>query len=142
MKDVKPRDWTANDHGTWKELFDRLDHCRKHQAHPVFAKGIEALGISGGGVPDLDVVNARLQKLTGWQGVYVEGLVDGKEVILDLAERKFPVGNFIRDRRDLNYTPAPDVFHDLYGHLPFLANNSYASFFERLGHLAISGSRA
>jgi phenylalanine-4-hydroxylase len=71
--------------------------------------------------------------LTGWRGVPVVGLEDGASFFAMLARREFPVGNFIRDERDLSYTPAPDVFHDLYGHLPLLADAAYADFCWRFG---------
>lgn len=137
MQSVAPRSWTVSDRETWSMLFNRLAHCRAEQAHPIFQVGLDLLGINGAGIPDLNDVNRRLDNLTGWQGVFVEGLVDGGEFLVDLAARKFPIGNFIRDQSDLNYTPAPDIFHDLYGHLPFLANKDYARFCEELGHIAV-----
>lgn len=142
MLEVTERLWTNDDHETWHRLFERLEHCRKNQAHRLFSDGVRVLGLTADGIPDLRRVNARLYGATGWQGVFVEGLVDGRTFLLELANRKFPIGNFIRDKADINYTPAPDIFHDLYGHLPFLADKDYASFCARLGHLAITYSKS
>ncbi|MCC6625549.1 MAG: phenylalanine 4-monooxygenase [Deltaproteobacteria bacterium] len=124
------------EHETWRRLFARLDHCRREQAHPTFVDGLAALGIDGERVPDLERVNARLSALTGFRGVEVAGLEDGASFFAMLARREFPIGAFIRDARDLSYTPAPDVFHDMYGHLPLLADRAYADFCQRFGAVA------
>jgi phenylalanine-4-hydroxylase len=127
------RTFSAEEQETWRRLFARLDACRASQAHPLFAKGIETLGIEGTEIPDLAEVNRRLFAATGWRGVVVEGLEDGPSFFAMLERREFPIGNFIRDARDLSYTPAPDVFHDLYGHLPLLADADYAAFCHEFG---------
>jgi len=126
----------AHEHDTWRRLYARLDHCRAHQAHPLFAAGLDALGIAADAIPSLAAVNARLEALTGWRGVPVAGLEDGRSFFALLARREFPIGEFIRDAKDLSYTPAPDVFHDLYGHLPLLADPGYADFCHRFGVVA------
>src|SRR5262249_34675152 len=81
-------------------------------------------------------VNARLSPLTRWRGVFVVGLEDFRPFCSLLRERLFPIGNFIRSREDLNYTPAPDIVHDLYGHLPFHCDEAYADYSQRFGELA------
>ncbi|MBL8785727.1 MAG: phenylalanine 4-monooxygenase [Deltaproteobacteria bacterium] len=130
------RAFDATEHETWRRLYERLEHCRKAQAHPMFAAGLARLGIAGDGIPTLDDVNARLDALTGWRGVPVSGLEDGRSFFALLAERRFPIGAFIRDARDLSYTPAPDIFHDMYGHLPLFADPAYADFCHRFGVVA------
>lgn len=102
----------------------------------MFQDGLGQLLIAGTRIPDLNNVNELLLKRTGWRGVPVEGLVEGADFLVHLKERLFPIGNFIRDQSDLNYTPAPDIFHDLYGHLPFLANQDYGDFCQQLGVIA------
>ena len=109
---------------------------RDRQIHELFSKGLAATGIGPERIPDLVEVNRRLRERTGFEGVPVEGLEEDAPFYRALAERKFPIGNFIRDRNDLAYTPAPDVFHDLYGHLPFLADPAYADFCAELGRKA------
>lgn len=128
--------WDATAHDTWRRLYDRLDECRRTMAHPAFAEGLAQLGITGERIPDLESVNERLGLRTGWRGVPVKGLEGPVEFFAALARREFPVGDFIRSAEDLNYTPAPDVFHDLYGHLPLLADPDYACFCERFGREA------
>lgn len=136
MKTQDERHYTAAEHQTWTRLFQGLEHSRQEQAHPLFGQGIAALGLSAAGVPSLSDVNERLIRLTGWRGVAVEGLEDPVSFFDALSERCFPVGNFIRDADDISYTPAPDVFHDLYGHLPFLADKDYADFCQDFGQRA------
>ena len=136
MREVVEKSWTDEEHDTWTRLFERLEGCRQNQAHPLFSKGVRELGLTSAGIPDMRKINAVLEAKTGWRGVFVTGLVDGAEFLVDLAEKRFPIGNFIRDKGDLNYTPAPDIFHDLYGHLPFLMDTDYADFCARLGRVA------
>jgi phenylalanine-4-hydroxylase len=130
------RAFATVEHDTWRRLFARLDPCRESQAHPKFTEGLAVLGIDGAAIPNLDVVNGRLFAATGWRGVVVAGLEDGPSFFAMLARREFPIGNFIRDARDLSYTPEPDVFHDLYGHLPLLVDGKYADFCQEFGEAA------
>jgi len=140
VKRVKFKDFSADEHRVWKLLFDRQTPKRSQQIVPIFAQGLEKLGITHERIPDLSQVNQRLRALTGWEGIPVEGLEDGQSFYAMLADRQFPIGNFIRDERDLSYTPAPDVFHDLYGHLPFYADPDYARFCEAYGKEAVKFS--
>jgi len=125
------------EHETWRRLFDAQTPKRRDQVVDLFSVGLTALGLGPKGIPDLDEVNRRLERQTGFRGVPVTGLEDPGSFFRLLANREFPVGNFIRDPVDLAYTPAPDVFHDLYGHLPFLADRPYADFCESIGRLAL-----
>lgn len=134
--------FTARDHQTWKTLYQVQDPLRETQIVPEFSQGLKALGITAERIPDLAEVNGRLRALTGWEGVYVAGLAEAKTFFEMLAERRFPVGNFIRDTKDLSYTPAPDVFHDLYGHLPFFTIPEYARFCERFAKCALRADSA
>jgi len=136
MKKQTFKNFSAEEHKTWGKLFKGLARSRREQAHPLFTKGVEALGLDDGAVPNLDEVNDRLQALTGWRGIPVEGLEENDSFFTGMERREFPIGNFIRSAEDVNYTPAPDVFHDLYGHLPLLADPHYADFCQRFGAMA------
>lgn len=131
------KQFSPEEHATWRALYDGLAECRRSMAHPLFSAGLEKLGIANAKIPSLAEVNARLLTLTGWQGKVVEGLVDNAGFFEGLTRKEFPIGNFIRDKGDLNYTPAPDIFHDLYGHLPFFADEPYARFCEEFGRIAM-----
>jgi phenylalanine-4-hydroxylase len=137
VKKQLERQYSQEEHNTWHILFDGLTYCRAYQAHPLFNLGVTKLGLTSSEISSLADVNQRLQALTGWQGAAVEGLEDPISFFAALANREFPVGNFIRDAMDVSYTPAPDVFHDLYGHLPFLADPDYANFCQDFGQRAM-----
>jgi phenylalanine-4-hydroxylase len=130
---VPYRDFSPDEHRTWQILFERQARLRDRQLVPEFSEGLRALGFTAGRIPDLREVNRRLAALTGFRGVPVEGFEEPHSFYAMLARREFPIGYFIRDPKDLGYTPAPDVFHDLYGHLPFLANPIYADFCHEFG---------
>lgn len=130
---VKQRNFTPEEHHTWKLLFERQAPKRREQIVELFSRGVETLGFTPDRIPDLNEVNRRLSALTGFRGVPVEGFEEPESFYEMLSRREFPVGYFIRDPKDLGYTPAPDVFHDLYGHLPFLIDEDYANFCQDLG---------
>lgn len=105
--------------------------------HEIFEKGLKALDMDVDSIPNLDEVNKKLKSLTGWEGVLVEGLEGGETFYEMLKHRQFPIGNFIRDKKDLNYTPEPDIMHDFYGHIPFFVDKTYADFCQKFGEVAM-----
>lgn len=133
---VSPRAYREEDHETWRLILRSHRSVRTTQICDLFIKGVEALGISDDRIPNLDEINERLVQHSGFRGVLVEGLEEGGDFYRMLSHRQFPIGNFIRDRRDLGYTPAPDIVHDLYGHLPFFVDKDYANFCQAFGELA------
>lgn len=128
--------FSPDEHATYAEIVRMHRAKRDQQLVPMFLEGLKKLELDRDGIPPLDEVNARLTKLTGWQGVFVRGLEDAAGFYQLLRDKKFPIGHFVRDRRDLNYTPAPDVVHDLYGHIPFHADAKYGDYCERYGKFA------
>ncbi len=133
---MKKPEFTAQDNETWKRLYSAQRDNVFERIHPLFSQGLDLLEIPADRVPDLDIVNKKLQALTGFKGVYVTGFEGPLSFFPMLARREFPIGAFIRSSDDLSYTPAPDVFHDLYGHLPWLANHEYADFSQKFGEVA------
>lgn len=136
VKQVEFRKFTPSEHQTWRQLFERQAVKRDEQIYDLFSEGLAVLGITADQIPDLEVINAIFCSKTGFKGIPVEGLENGTSFFPMLTRREFPIGNFIREPHDLSYTPAPDVFHDLYGHLPFFIDNDYADFCEELGRRA------
>ena len=136
-KRVPFKNFSPDEHETWKILFAIQAKKRDEQIIPEFSHGLKVLGFTSDRVPDLDAINNRLRALTGWQGVAVEGFEEFDSFYEMLANKQFPIGNFMRDRTDLSYTPAPDVFHDLYGHIPFYATPEYAHFNYDFGRRAM-----
>lgn len=133
---IKPI-FTEMDHLTWKTLFEKQSPLRYTQIIPEFSQGLKVLGIDETKIPDLDIVNKKLQAMTGWQGVFVSGFEEPKSFFKMLSEKKFPIGSFIRNIENLSYTPEPDIFHDLYGHLPFFTILEYAQFCQEFGTRAL-----
>jgi phenylalanine-4-hydroxylase len=130
-----PQGWdayTAGEHATWRALHARQTALLKDRAVPEFLDGLALLDM-GDGIPDFRRLSERLMKLTGWQVVAVPGLVP-EDVFFDhLANRRFVAGNFIRKPHELDYLEAPDVFHDVFGHVPLLSHPVFADYMEAYG---------
>lgn len=131
------REFTAEENSTWQEIFQAHTENRLSRIHPLFEKGLQELNMSSQNIPSIEAINRQLSTKTGFKARLVKGLEDGASFYQMLKNREFPVGNFIRDRNDLNYTPAPDIVHDLYGHIPFLMDPEYADFCQLFGERAM-----
>ena len=133
-----PQDWqhfTADEHGVWDMLFARqLPYLGKRIVTP-FLEGIAKLGLDQPGIPELGRLNERLERLSGWRCVSVPGLVPDDAFFAMLAERRFPIGNFIRPADSLDYLEEPDCFHDIFGHVPLLAHEPVARLMQAMGRL-------
>ena len=136
-----PQCWeafTAEDHAVWDVLFARQVELLGTRVVSPFLDGIDLLRLSHPGVPDVEGLNAILTPRTGWRVVAVPGLVPDAAFFAMLAERIFPVGNFIRTREQLDYLEAPDCFHDMFGHIPMLAHHDFAEMVEHVGRLGVA----
>lgn len=126
-----PQDWAAytpEEHATWDMLFERQAKLLPGRASNAFLRGLDVLKLSKPGIPDFEELSERLMKLTGWQVVAVPGLVPDAVFYEHLANRRFVAGNFIRRRDQLDYLQEPDVFHDVFGHVPMLADPVFADY--------------
>ena len=103
------------------------------RAADVFLKGLTALDLNTGGIPDFETMNPKLQALTGWTVVCVPGLVPDEVFFDHLAHRRFPSGQFIRKPDQLDYLQEPDIFHDVFGHVPMLTDPDFAAYMEAYG---------
>ena len=142
---VIPQCWeafTEDDHAVWDLLFARQVELLGSRVVSPFLDGIDLLRLSHPGVPDVEGLNAILEPRTGWRVVAVPGLVPDDIFFAMLAERIFPVGNFIRTREQLDYLEAPDCFHDMFGHIPMLANHDFAEMAEHVGRLGMAACAA
>ncbi len=142
---VVPQRWehfTGEDHAVWDLLFARQVDLLGGRVISPFLDGIDLLKLSHPGVPDLAELNRKLEPRTGWRTVAVPGLVPDGTFFAMLAERVFPVGNFIRRRDQLDYLEAPDCFHDLFGHIPMLAHHDFAGMVEHVGRLGLAAIAA
>ena len=131
-----PQNWgafNADDHAMWDQLFGRQSAMLPGRAADAFLRGMDVLKLSKPGIPDYRELNARLMAATGWQVVAVPGLVPDAVFFEHLANRRFPAGNFIRTPEQLNYLQEPDVFHDVFGHVPMLADPVFADYMVAYG---------
>ena len=126
-------DYTADEHAVWDTLFARQTRLLKDRAHPAFLAGLDILALSKPGIPDFDELSERLHKATGWSVVAVPGLVPDAVFYEHLANRRFVAGSFIRGPHELDYLEAPDVFHDVFGHVPLLSQPVFADYMQAYG---------
>lgn len=141
MRPERP-DWTvdqqwerysAEEHRTWRTLFERQTKLLPGRACDAFVQGMKRLPIGPGEIPDFRKLSDVLAKATGWQVVAVPGLVPDEVFFEHLANRRFPAGQFIRRPEQLDYIEEPDVFHDVFGHVPMLMHRTLADFIQAYG---------
>src|SRR5271169_217628 len=131
--------YTADEHAVWKTLFKRQTRLLPGRACKEFVDGMGTLPIVAERIPDFRRLSEVLMKRTGWQIVAVPGLVPDEVFFDHLANRRFPAGRFIRKPKELDYLEEPDVFHDLFGHVPMLMNPVIADYIKAYG---VGGLRA
>ena len=141
-------DWTIDqgwdayspaEHQVWITLYERQAKMLEGRACDAFLKGLEALDLHRSGIPDFARINAELNRLTGWSVVAVPGLVPDEVFFDHLANRRFPAGRFIRKPEELDYLQEPDIFHDVFGHVPMLTDPVFADYMAAYGR---GGQRA
>ncbi|MGI4880320.1 MAG: phenylalanine 4-monooxygenase [Janthinobacterium lividum] len=131
--DQRWRDYTPADHALWDRLYARQTKQLADRAHPAFLNGLATLDLSKPGIPDFEELSERLHAATGWRVVAVPGLVPDAVFYQHLAERRFVAGNFIRPASQIDYLEAPDVFHDVFGHVPLLSDPVFADYMQAYG---------
>ena len=138
---VPQRIFTDEEHDVWRTLYKRQMDVLPKRAIGQFMDSIKALGINQNRIPDFAEVNEILMERTGWQVVPVPGLIPEEPFFELLANRRFPSGNFIRSRQQLDYIQEPDVFHDLFGHVPILVDPVFADYMEDFGHGGLKAAK-
>jgi phenylalanine-4-hydroxylase len=127
------QDYTAQEHAVWDTLFARQAKLLPGRVADEFLDGLDVLKLSKPGIPDFEELSEALMKRTGWQVVAVPGLVP-EDVFFDhLANRRFVAGQFIRRPEQLDYLQEPDIFHDVFGHVPLLAHPVFADYMQAYG---------
>lgn len=130
------QDWehfTAQDHAVWDTLFERQAKLLPGRASQAWLRGLDVLRLSRPGIPNFEELSERLTAATGWRVVAVPGLVPDAVFFEHLANRRFVAGNFIRRPDQLDYLQEPDVFHDVFGHVPMLADPIFADYMQAYG---------
>jgi phenylalanine-4-hydroxylase len=131
-----PQDWqrySASEHALWDTLFARQTALLATRAAPAFLEGIDVLRMAKPGIPDFDALSERLHKATGWSIVAVPGLIPDEIFFESLAKRRFVAGRFIRKPEQIDYLQEPDVFHDVFGHVPLLVHPVFADYMQAYG---------
>jgi phenylalanine-4-hydroxylase len=125
--------YSSEDHAVWDDLFARQLKALPGRACSAFLAGLERLDLGRGGVPEFSRLSEELGALTGWSVVPVPMLIPDHVFFWHLANRRFPAGNFIRTRETFDYIEEPDVFHDVFGHVPMLTDPVYADYMQEYG---------
>ncbi|TPN92143.1 phenylalanine 4-monooxygenase [Mesorhizobium sp. B1-1-5] len=128
-------DYSAEEQAVWRTLCDRQTKLTRKLAHRSYLDGVAALGLLDR-IPDFDAVSEKLARLTGWEIVAVPGLIPAGPFFDHLANRRFPVTNWLRTKKELDYIVEPDMFHDFFGHVPILTQPVFADFMQMYGRKA------
>lgn len=128
--------YSSTDHAVWRLLYAKRMRELDGVACDAFFQGAEAIGLNECQIPDLRRLNGKLAALTGWRALPVDGFISAKLFFQCLAARKFPTTVSIRSMERLNYLPEPDIFHDVFGHVPMHADPRFARLLQRFAQLA------
>jgi len=140
LHEVPVPKYTDKEHETWALMYKSQEEALPDRASQEFLKALELAELPRDRIPTLLEVSDHLESQTGWRLTRVGGLVPEKEFFECLAQRLFPCTDFIRSRVELEYTPSPDMFHDIFGHCPLITNPSFADFYENFGKAALKAS--
>ncbi len=126
-------DYSATDHAVWRQLFAAQREVLVGRACRAFLAAQDAMGMGAGEIPRFDAINRRLRAATGWELIGVEGLLPELDFFQHLAARRFPVTWWISRPEQLDYIEEPDLFHDLFGHVPLLIEPRFADYMQAYG---------
>jgi len=130
--------YTEEKHAVWAELFSRAIPGIERHAATEYLSGMQIIGLEADRIPNLSSVTARLMPRTGWSSTPVSGFLPAPAFFEMLAHRNFPTTTWLRSRDSLDYTPEPDIFHDVFGHVPMHSHKVFADFLARYGQLCAS----
>ncbi|MEM7417041.1 MAG: phenylalanine 4-monooxygenase [Gemmatimonadota bacterium] len=128
--------YTEEDHEVWRILFARRMSELESTGSRAFLDGAGWIGLTSSSVPDLASVNERLAARTGWRALPVDGFIEASDFFRCLSIRLFPTTVIVRSMSQLDYLPEPDIFHDVFGHVPLHAHPSFARFLQTFGEVA------
>jgi phenylalanine-4-hydroxylase len=130
--------YTDEQHDVWRTLYARQEKLLPGRAADEFLSGLAALDLDRDKIPALREVSRRLFETTRWRLARTPGLLDAHDFFSHLARRIFPCTDYVRARHELDYTPAPDCFHDIFGHTPMIIHSRFANFYQELGLAALA----
>ncbi len=127
--------YTEDQHAIWTDLVGRVLPALELHASRAWLEGFDIIGLQRDRLPDLESISARLEPRTGWNSTPVIGFLPAPAFFEMLAARKFPTTTWLRSWQSLEYTPEPDIFHDVFGHVPMHAHRVFADFLEHYGRV-------
>jgi phenylalanine-4-hydroxylase len=133
--------YTPAEHAVWRTLYERQAKLLPGRACAEFLVGMQALPIGANTIPDFRRLSDILMRRTGWQVVAVPGLVPPEVFFDHLANRRFPASQFVRRLDQLDYIEEPDVFHDVFGHVPMLMHPVLADYLQAYGKGGLRAQR-
>ena len=131
-------DYPRSDQETWDFLYKRQMGFLPNRACNEYMEGTDKLNLSANKIPYLKDLSHIFLKATGWTIARVPGLIHEQNFFELLRRKVFPSTDYIRGKKELDYTPAPDLFHDIFGHMPLLTNSNFASFYQKFGEAALN----
>ena len=126
-------EYSPIEHQTWSDLYQNQISRLEKIACREFIDGLKLLDLNHNGIPDFDNLNPLLNAQTGWKIIAVKGLISDEDFFELLAHRIFPAGQFIRTPEQFDYISEPDIFHDVFGHVPLLTNPIFADYMQAYG---------
>lgn len=139
-----PQNWaafTAAQHATWRSLFDQQSAALDGYACRSFLDGLDILRQLKPGVPDFAELNALLKPASGWKVVAVPGWIPNQPFFEHLANKRFPAANFLRPPEQVAYSEEPDMFHDIFGHIPMLTDPAFSDFLVAYGQAGLRAEK-
>lgn len=129
--------YTAEDYKVWKLLYRRQLENFPGRAATDFLEGLKRVNFSEDRPPNFDETNAVLRAATGWSVEVVPGLIPDRDFFELLAAKKFPATTWLRKMEELDYLEEPDMFHDVFAHVPLLSNQYFTDFLQQLARIAL-----
>jgi len=129
--------YVAEDHQVWSILYEKMMKILPDYATKAYIEGIDKVGFQPTRIPEFSTSNEKLKAITGWMIYVVPGLIDNKPFFEHLSNREFPASTWLRKMSQLEYLEEPDMFHDVFGHVPLLANQHFANFLSKLAEIAL-----
>ncbi len=133
-------EYSAAEHEIWSFLYKRQREILPGRACRAYMQGLEALQLPSGRIPALSELSLTLEKATNWRVARTPGLLHEQDFFEALANRIFPSTDYIREQHELDYTPAPDLFHDVFGHMPMITEPDFADFYQRYGQASLKAT--
>lgn len=133
-------DYSDEDQRNWGFLFRRQMEMLPGRAGAAYLRGVDTLDMTDERIPALADLSRTLERTTGWRVARIPGLLHERDFFTLLSERTFPSTDYIRGTDELDYTPAPDLFHDIFGHMPMLTEPDFADFYQLFGQAALKAT--